>query len=81
MVDVLVRPFTLNFQEPIVLVLNLYIALIYAVFYLWFESFPIVFLGIYHFKEQLLGLAFLGLLGGIVVTIPPYFYYIYNVEE
>jgi len=80
-VDVLVRPFALNFQEPIVLVLNLYIALIYAVFYLWFESFPIVFIGIYHFKEQLLGLAFLGLLGGIVVTIPPYFYYIYHVEE
>ena len=28
--DVLVRPFTLNFQEPIVFVLNVYIGLIYA---------------------------------------------------
>ncbi|KAH9974386.1 major facilitator superfamily domain-containing protein [Lactifluus volemus] len=57
--DLLVRPFTLNFQEPIVLLLNLYIGLVYSLFYLWFESFPIVFIGIYHFKEQLLGLAFL----------------------
>jgi MFS transporter, DHA1 family, multidrug resistance protein len=79
--DILVRPFTLNFQEPIVLLLNLYSALLYATFYLWFESFPIVFIGIYHFKPQLLGLAFLGILGGIFLTLPPYFLYIYRVEE
>jgi DHA1 family multidrug resistance protein-like MFS transporter len=78
---VLLRPFTLNFQEPIVLLLNLYIGLIYALFYLWFESFPVVFVGIYHFKEQFLGLAFLGILGGMLVTIPPFFYYLYNVQE
>ena len=79
--DVLVRPFTLNFQEPIVLLLNLYIALIYALFYLWFESFPIVFIGIHHFRPQILGLAFLGILGGVFVTLPLYFTYIYLVEE
>ncbi|KAH9064531.1 benomyl/methotrexate resistance protein [Lactarius vividus] len=79
--QVLVRPFTLNFQEPIVLLLNLYIGLIYALFYLWFESFPVVFIEIYHFKEQFLGLAFLGILGGIFITLPPFFYYLYNVQE
>lgn len=79
--EVLVRPFTLNFQEPIVLLLNLYIGLIYAIFYLWFESFPIVFVGIYHFREQFLGLAFLGLLGGVIVTLPPFFYYLYHYQE
>ncbi|KAI0299341.1 MFS transporter [Multifurca ochricompacta] len=80
-IDVLVRPFTLNFQEPIVLLLNVYIGLIYALFYLWFESFPIVFIEIYHFREQLLGLAFLGILGGVFVTLPPFFYYLYHVQE
>jgi MFS transporter, DHA1 family, multidrug resistance protein len=79
--DLLVRPFTLNFQEPIVLLLNLYIGLVYSLFYLWFESFPIVFIGIYHFEEQLLGLAFLGILVGILVTLPPFFYYLYTVQE
>jgi DHA1 family multidrug resistance protein-like MFS transporter len=80
-IDVLVRPFTLNFQEPIVFILNLYIALIYALFYLWFESFPVVFIEIHHFRPQILGLAFLGILGGIFVTLPSYCYYIYRVEE
>ncbi|KAF7181997.1 hypothetical protein CNMCM7691_001385 [Aspergillus felis] len=57
---VLVRPFTLNFTEPMVFLLNLYIALIYGLLYVWFESFPIVFTGIYHFNLGQLGLAFLG---------------------
>lgn len=35
----LVRPLTLNFLEPMVFLLNLYIALIYGLLYVWFESF------------------------------------------
>jgi DHA1 family multidrug resistance protein-like MFS transporter len=38
----LVRPITLNFTEPMVFLLNLYIALIYGLLYIWFESFYIV---------------------------------------
>lgn len=45
-----VRPFTLSFTEPMVFLLNLYIALIYGVLYIWFESFPLVFTGIYGFN-------------------------------
>jgi len=80
-VDVLVRPFALNFQEPIVFVLNVYIGLIYALLYIWFESFPFVFLGIYHWREQLVGLSFLGLFVGSFVVIPPFFAYLYYVQE
>ncbi|KAI0062506.1 putative caffeine resistance protein 5 [Artomyces pyxidatus] len=77
----LVRPFTLNFQEPIVLMLNLYLALIYALLYCWFESFPIVFGGIYGFAPQHVGLAFLGVLVGSIVVIPPFFSYLYYHQE
>lgn len=38
----LVKPFTLNFTEPMVFLLNLYIALIYGLLYIWFESFVVV---------------------------------------
>ena len=69
--DILVRPFALNFQEPIVLILNIYIGLIYALLYIWFESFPIVFIGIYHWREQMLGLSFLGIFVGTLILIPP----------
>lgn len=57
----LVRPFTLNFTEPMVFLLNLYIALIYGLLYIWFESFVIVFIDIYGFGLGTEGLAYLGI--------------------
>jgi hypothetical protein len=42
-----------------------------AVFYLWFEAFPVVFVDIYHFELGLTGLPFLGFLvtGTFTVSI------------
>jgi MFS transporter, DHA1 family, multidrug resistance protein len=77
----LIRPFTLSFTEPIVFLLNLYIALVYALLYLWFESFPIVFLGIYDFSLGTQGVAFLGILMGAFATIPPFFWYFHKYME
>ncbi|KAK3725100.1 GTPase-activating protein [Vermiconidia calcicola] len=73
----LVRPFTLNFLEPMVLMLNLYIALIYGLLYIWFESFVDVFIGVYHFGLGEEGLAYLGILIGALVVIPPFFLYLH----
>ena len=78
---VLIRPFTLSFTEPICFLLNLYIALIYALLYLWFESFPIVFIGIYRFSLGTQGLAFLGILLGAFLTMPPFFWYVHKYME
>jgi MFS transporter, DHA1 family, multidrug resistance protein len=77
----LVRPITLNFTEPMVFLLNLYIALIYGLLYIWFESFPIVFIEIYGFTLGMEGLAFIGILVGAFVVIPPFFLYLYYVQE
>ena len=65
----LVKPITLNFTEPIVFLLNLYIALIYGLLYIWFESFPLVFVEIYGFNLGEEGLAFLGILVGTVIAL------------
>ena len=78
---ILVRPVTLSFFEPIVLALNLYIALLYALIYLWFESFPIVFLGYYGFSLGTLGLAYIGILTGALITLPPFFWHLYTYLE
>jgi len=80
-VDILLRPFTLNFQEPVVFALNVYVGLIYTLLYVWFESFLFVFLGIYHWREQLLGPSFLGLFVGAFIVMPPFFAYLYYVQE
>ncbi len=78
---VLVKPITLNFTEPMVFLLNLYIALIYGLLYIWFESFPIVFSGIYGFNLGLEGVAFMGILIGALLTIPFFFAYLYYIQE
>ncbi|CZS90656.1 related to FLR1-Putative H+ antiporter regulated by yAP-1 and involved in multidrug resistance [Rhynchosporium graminicola] len=77
----LVRPFSLTFTEPILFVLNLYIALVYGILYIWFESFAIVFIEIYHFNLGLEGLSFVGILVGALVTIGPFFLYLYYIQE
>lgn len=71
----LVRPFQLSIFEPICFCLNMYIALIYGLLYIWFESFPIVFVEIYGFSLGTEGLAFLGILIGVFVTLPPFVWY------
>jgi DHA1 family multidrug resistance protein-like MFS transporter len=77
----LVKPITLNFTEPIVFLLNLYIALIYGLLYIWFESFPLVFTGIYGFSLGIEGVAFLGILVGTIVGASCLFLWLYLYQE
>ncbi|KAE8153979.1 major facilitator superfamily domain-containing protein [Aspergillus avenaceus] len=71
--EALVRPFILCFLEPIIFVLNLYIALIYGILYIWFEAFPIVFSEIHGFNLGETGLAFMGILIGAFAAVAGYF--------
>ena len=75
---ILVRPFTLNFTEPMVFLLNLYLALIYGLLYVWFESFPIVFIGIYGFNLGQEGLSFVGILVGAILTLIPFYWWMHK---
>lgn len=50
--------------------------LIYGLLYIWFESFVIVFIDIYHFGLGTEGLAYLGIFVGILITIVPFFAYL-----
>ena len=70
------RPFVLCFTEPILLVINVYIALLNAILFGSLDSFPLVFNGVYSFNLGEVGLAFLGLLVGSTLALPPMFYYL-----
>ncbi len=61
------RPFQLLFFEYMVLVLCLYSAILLGILYLFFEAFPLIFHNSHHISEQNSGLAFLGLLCGMLV--------------
>jgi DHA1 family multidrug resistance protein-like MFS transporter len=68
MYESLVRPFVLA-KEPALAFANIYLGFVYAIFYLWFEAFPLVFNDIYHFNEGVSGLPFLGFIVSGVLTV------------
>ncbi|GAA6049690.1 hypothetical protein JCM3770_004410 [Rhodotorula araucariae] len=67
--------FRLSFTEPIVLYSNIYLGLIYAVFYLWFEAFPIVFTEYHGFNLGVSTLPFLGFFVTGALTLLAYCLY------
>ncbi|PLB45879.1 MFS general substrate transporter [Aspergillus steynii IBT 23096] len=62
------RPFVLLFCEPIVLLMSLYLAIIYGTLYMFFTAYPIVFQQVRGWSESTGGLAFLGILVGILLA-------------
>lgn len=78
---IFVLPFKLSFTEPILLATNLYLGLVYAILYCWFEAFPLVYVGIYKMNLGVSGLPFLSLIVGAWLSAAGYFAYLYLVTE
>ena len=74
-------PFKLTFREPILLFTDIYLGLVYAVLYCWFEAFPLTFIDIHGFNLGTSGLAYLGILIGAIICMALYFTYLYLVQE
>ena len=71
----LMRPLHMFAFEAIVLFTCLYLSLAYAIFYLFFEAYPLIFEGIYHMNTGVAGLAFLPILLGAVIALGIFLYY------
>lgn len=68
------RPMRLLFQEPIVLLLSIYMSFVYGILYLFLTAYPLVFEGVHHFSAGPSGLCFFGmiigeLIAGVVVLL------------
>lgn len=77
--NTLLMPILLSFTEPICFFLNLYIGLVYAILYVWIESFSLVFVNVYGFNLGENGLAYLGLFIGGVIAYIGFAYYNHRV--
>ncbi|KAK0231563.1 major facilitator superfamily domain-containing protein [Armillaria fumosa] len=75
MQEALIRPFILA-KEPVLMFANVYLGFVYAIFYLWFEAFPLVFMDIYHFNLGLSGLPFLAFVVSGAITYTAYVFYL-----
>ncbi|KAL9129774.1 MAG: hypothetical protein Q9175_007203 [Cornicularia normoerica] len=71
----LMRPIHMIVYEAIVLFTCLYLSIAYAIFYLFFEAYPIIFEGIYHMNTGVAGLAFLPILIGAVIALGIFIWY------
>ena len=71
----LMRPLNMIIHEAIVLFTCLYLSMAYAIFYLFFEAYPIIFEGIYHMNSGVAGLAFLPIILGAVFSLGIFIWY------
>ena len=70
--DTLWRPIEISILEPVVLLINIYIALVYSILYLWFEAYPIVFFQTKHFTLVELGVSYVSIMIGIWIACAIY---------
>ncbi|GFF63608.1 uncharacterized transporter mfs2 [Aspergillus lentulus] len=63
------RPWILLFREPIVFLLSLYMAIVYGTLYMMFGAFPIVYQEGRGWNQGVGGLAFLGVMIGMLIAV------------
>lgn len=66
--DALMKPTQINALDPAVLFSTIYTSLVYGIFYSFFESFPLVYQGVYGFSFSISSLPFLGVLAGLAAA-------------
>ena len=74
--DALIKPFEIMFKDPAILFTNVYTALIYGIYYSFFEVFPLVYGPLYGFNLGETGLVFLAIIVGCILAMSMYFYYL-----
>ncbi|PVH92357.1 putative MFS transporter [Periconia macrospinosa] len=77
----LTMPFRITILDPSVGFINLYTALVYGVYYSFFESFPLVYMGTYGFSIGIMGTIFTSIIIGAGIGLIVYSALIYFIYE
>lgn len=72
----LYRPFVLTFQEPVIMLLALYLTVIYIILFTFLNGYAFIFTETYGFSEGITGLSFLGIGIGLCLAsvLVPFIY-------
>ncbi|GME46022.1 Benomyl methotrexate resistance protein [Neofusicoccum parvum] len=76
-IEALWRPIQLILLDPAIAFTAVYTALIYGIFYSFFEAFPQVYIGMYGMNLGQMGLTFLSITAGVLLAIASYWLYIF----
>ena len=77
----LTMPFRITVLDPSVGFINLYTALVYGVYYSFFESFPLVYIGTYGWSIGIMGVVFLSIIIGAAIGLTVYSLLLHFVYE
>jgi len=70
-------PFLINILDPAILFANVYTSLNYGIYYSFFDVFPIVYLGIYHYSVGIMSVIFLAVIIACVIAVILYSLYLH----
>ncbi|KAJ6078115.1 uncharacterized protein N7446_001051 [Penicillium canescens] len=73
--SIFMRPFVMIAKEPILLFASLFMGFTYAMFYLYFQAYPIIFQNLYGLSPGVAGLAFLPISVGALVAFSLFLLY------
>ncbi|KAJ5482101.1 Major facilitator superfamily domaingeneral substrate transporter [Penicillium sp. IBT 31633x] len=76
-IDALIKPLEITIKDPAVLFVQIYTAIIYGIYYSFFEAFPLVYPVDYNMNLGQIGLVFLCILVSCILGIAIYVAYIY----
>lgn len=76
-IDALVKPLEITIKDPAVLFVQIYTAIIYGIYYSFFEVFPLVYPVDYGMNLGQIGLVFLCILVSCILGVSIYGFYIY----
>lgn len=77
LVDAIIKPMEITIKDPAILFVNLYTAIIYGIYYSFFEVFPLVFPVMYGFSLGMIGVVFTCILVACLLGIAVYCSYLY----
>ena len=75
--DAVIKPVEIMIKDPAVMFTNVYTALIYGIYYSFFEVFPLVYGPIYGFNLGETGVVFVCVVVGCILAIIIYFSYLH----
>ncbi|THC92403.1 hypothetical protein EYZ11_008123 [Aspergillus tanneri] len=76
--DALIKPLEITIKDPAVLFVQIYMAIIYGIYYSFFEAFPLVYPIHYHMNLGQVGLIFLCILIACLIAVAIYTMYLYT---
>jgi DHA1 family multidrug resistance protein-like MFS transporter len=75
-IDALIKPLEITIKDPAVAFVNMYTALVYGIYYSFFEVFPLVYPVYYGFSLGIIGVVFLCILVACLLGVASYAAYL-----